>query len=501
MSVRSSMLSDTILLTVVNVAMRSISMGFQVFLSKRLGAEGIGLLQLVLNAGGFAMTLGLSGIRMGAMYLCAEKFGRNDAEGVRGVLRSCLLYGFVCSVTACVLLYLLSGQISARFIRIAGADEPLRHFALGIPLNVGIFILSGYFTACKQIKRVVAVEIADRVLSCGLTAFMLLSREQNVKAVCACVDAGNISAAISLSVLLAQAIPDVFGKHANKGELKNVIQVSAPMALNDYLRSGLYSIEHFLIPIGLSAYYADAKQALAQYGKIHGMVFPVMMFPAVVLQSLSELLVPELSRLCAQENAFRSRMLVKKCIRLGFFYSVGISYLLFYLAPQLSEIAYADSSVGSLLRVFAPMVLMLYADSIVDAMCKGLGKQVECVQINVFTSVLDIAALLFLLPRYGIYGYILSFAAVHLVNFYLSIRLLLKTVSWTPRLAPIFKCVLCAAICAFICLAIPRYVSRTLYCALYILAFFILYGYFLGKLRALQKSEQVLLQVVNRSAA
>lgn len=35
---------------------------------------------------------------------------------------------------------------------------------------------------------------------------------------------------------------------------------------------------------------------MAGYGTIHGMVFPILMFPAAILYSVSDLLVPELSR-------------------------------------------------------------------------------------------------------------------------------------------------------------------------------------------------------------
>ena len=54
---------NALLLTGVNLMLRFISTGFQVYLSGRIGAEGIGLLQLELSVGGLAMTIGMAGIR------------------------------------------------------------------------------------------------------------------------------------------------------------------------------------------------------------------------------------------------------------------------------------------------------------------------------------------------------------------------------------------------------------------------------------------------------
>ena len=69
---------------------------------------------------------------------------------------------------------------------------------------------------------------------------------------------------------------------------------------------------------------------------------------------------------------------------------------------------------------------MLYCDAITDAMTKGLGQQKICVRYNILTSALDVLFLFFLLPRWGLDGYYISFLATHLLNFILSLRRLLR---------------------------------------------------------------------------
>jgi O-antigen/teichoic acid export membrane protein len=59
-------------------------------------------------------------------------------------------------------------------------------------------------------------------------------------------------------------------------------------------------------------------------------------------------------------------------------------------------------------------------------MTKGLGQQKACVRYNIITSTLDVVLLYFLLPRYGMMGYFVSFLLTHLLNFALSLRRLLK---------------------------------------------------------------------------
>ena len=61
-------LYNTAVLTVSNVVMRCISLAFQIWLAGRIGSAGIGLFQLVMSVGGFAMTFAISGIRFAAAF-------------------------------------------------------------------------------------------------------------------------------------------------------------------------------------------------------------------------------------------------------------------------------------------------------------------------------------------------------------------------------------------------------------------------------------------------
>ena len=92
-----TMFYSALLLTGANLALRMVSMGFQVYLSGQIGAAGIGLLQLVMSVSMLAMTAGMGGIRTSTMYLTAEEVGRGRRQGVGRVLSACFLYSFLFS--------------------------------------------------------------------------------------------------------------------------------------------------------------------------------------------------------------------------------------------------------------------------------------------------------------------------------------------------------------------------------------------------------------------
>ena len=167
---------------------------------------------------------------------------------------------------------------------------------------------------------------------------------------------------------------------------------------------------------------------------IRGMVFPVLMFPAAILFSLAELLVPEFSRCTACGSRNRVQYLAKQGLRAALLFGLCAGGMLYALADMLGELLYQSRQVGAFLRLYAVFVPMLYMDALVDAMCKGLGQQNANARYNTLTSFLDVVFLWYLLPRLGLDGYTVSFAVTHLINFALSLRRLIRVSGIRPAL-------------------------------------------------------------------
>ena len=440
---RFSVLHNALLLTAANLAMRGVSMIFQVWLADAVGAAGLGLLQLILTVHGFVITVGTSGIRVAAMYLSAEEYGLRRFHGIRQAMRWCIGGGILLSTAVGFLLTVFSPYIAQIWVRDPRAAASLRLLGLTLPLTCLSAILSGYFTACNQIKRLVAVEIADKIATVGITTALLRTGTQtNVEHACLSIVGGNAIANLgSVCALLIMMISNFRKIAPAPGDLamgKRMLNLCIPLALNDYLRSGLATLEQFLIPHGLSRSGQSQEQALSAYGTIQGMVFPVMMFPSTVLFAVSDLLVPELARCRAEKKQERIDHLISTCLRMGILYAGVVAGMLFVLARPLGVLVYDSQEAGLYLRIFAPMVLMLYMDCIVDGMHKGMGQQVYCVKVNTLTSLLDVVFLFLLLPKYGITGYFISFLVTHAINFYLSIRKLLQLANAAPTLRFLF---------------------------------------------------------------
>ena len=416
---------NALMLTGVNLLLRLVGTSFQVFISARIGAAGVGLLQLVLSVAGMAMTAGIAGIRTTAMYLTAEELGRNRPQNVTWVLSGCFLYSLLFSGLVALLTFLFAPTIAERWIGDVRTVAALRLFAVSLPVSCLTGVMTGYFTAANRIGTLAVVEVGEQLCSMAVTAGMLLFwAGDDIGKACQSVILGSCAGSV---LTLCSLVALRWMERAKTGPKipvsRRLTGIALPLAVADDLKVGINTVENLMVPKRLARYTGNA---LAQFGIVSGMVFPILMFPACILYGLADILIPEMARCNAAGNRIRIRYLARRSLRVALVYGIVCGGILFLMAEPLCQNLYHNPQAGTFLRWFALLAPMLYCDAIVDAMNKGLGQQKICVRYNILTSAMDVILLFVLLPKYGMAGYFVSFFVTHAINAALSLGLLLK---------------------------------------------------------------------------
>lgn len=420
---------SALLLTGVNLLLRLVSTSFQVYISGRIGAAGIGLLQLVMSVGGLATTAGIAGVRTAAMYLSAGELGRKKPGNICWILSGCFTYSILFSVTVSGLLYGFAPVIARHWIGNIDTIAAIRLFACFIPVVCLTGVMTGYFTAANRIGTLAIIEIGEQMLymSVTMTLLSLWAGREPVRA-CQCMILGSgLSSCFCLVCLVTLRLREHVPAAPRLPVRHRLLHTAVPLALADNLKAGISTTENLMVPKRLSL-YPLADNPLAAFGMVCGMVFPILMFPAAILFALAELLIPELARCAAAGSQRRIRYLAKRSLKLALLYGCLFCGLEFLLSRDLCLRLYQSREAGRHLQLYALLIPMLYCDTITDAMTKGLGEQKACVRYNIITSAMDVIFLFLLLPKYGMAGYFFSFLVTHLLNFILSLRRLLKIV-------------------------------------------------------------------------
>ena len=449
------------MLTGVNLLLRFVSTGFQVYLSGQIGAAGIGLLQLVLSVGALSITAGMAGVRTATMYLTADALGKKQPGNVRWILSGCITYSILCSGAISLALRFFADPLARYWIGDPATADAIRLYAAFVPVYCLCGVMTGYFTAANRIGTLAAVEVAEQFFCIGATVlFLKLLGSSDPAKACQCVILGSgACACLTLCCLVILRLLDRSPTGPKISVKDPLLQTAVPLALADDLKAGISTTENLMVPKRL-ALFSGTENALASFGMVIGMVFPILMFPAAILFGLAELLIPELARCAAAGSQQRIRYLVKRGLKVALLYGCIVAGLEFLLSEYLCIRLYSNREAGYYLRLYAILIPMLYCDILTDAMTKGLGQQKACVRYNILTSLMDVVFLFFLLPRYGMVGYFVSFLITHVINFALSLRRLLKISNCHISPVPVTLTVACTALAVMTSSLLPPTPTR-----------------------------------------
>ena len=113
--------------------------------------------------------------------------------------------------------------------------------------------------------------------------------------------------------------------------------------------------------------------------------------------------------------------------------SVLLSILLFIFADTLGNLLYKDSNVGFYIKIFAPLATLIYVDTVVDSVLRGLDAQIGVMIVNICDLLISTSFIYFCVPKLGLIGYIISIYISETLNFVVSLLQLIKIVYLTPK--------------------------------------------------------------------
>ncbi len=435
-------LYNAILLVSVSLVMRTVGMYFNVWLSNEIGAEAMGVYGLIGGVYGFGITLATSGINLAVTRLVSEAIGKGKRGEATKIMARCLVYAACFGLLALVLIFSLSEKIAYSWLDDLRTINPLRLLAISLPFISVTSALNGYFTAMRKVYKNALTVFIEQIVRISCTVMLLTALlPSGIEYACISLALGStIAELVSLIIMSTLYLLDpgrrkkaVTSVSPGGGYVRAILGITLPVALSSYVRSGLVTVEHALIPTGLKKFGASSELSLAIYGTMHSMVFPVLLYPAVFITSFSGLLIPELAESRAQGDTARIKRIVSRVMRLTLLFSIGTSGIMLCFAKELGSSLYSNSEyAGSYISFLAPLIPVMYLDMMTDVMLKGLGQQFYNMTVNIIDSLLSVCLVYFLLPLYGIPGYVFIIYIAELVNASLSIARLLSVSKVKP---------------------------------------------------------------------
>ena len=442
---------NAMLLTAASLFMRTVGVSFQVVVSGRVGAEAMGLFSILSGVYGFALTLATSGIHLGVTRMTVEAMESGSRARVGGILRRATAYALFFGSLASILLSSLAEPIGRFWLKDARTISSLRLLAITLPLIALSSAWGGYFSAMRRPWKNATVQVFEQSIKIGATMYLLAFHfAKDVESACRILVLGGAVAEVC-SFLLEWLLYRLdkrrnLGKKISHqaGDTKKLLSITLPIAATTYIRSGLLTLQHILIPEGLRRSGASHAAALVAYGSIQSMALPVILYPAALMYSFSGLLVPELAEAEVHDHRRHIHYMISRVWSLSLLFSLGVAGVLICFSGEIGAALYPNSAAGYYIRILAPLVPIMYLDTATDAMMKGLGEQLHSMKINIADAAISLLLVVLLVPHFGIWGYIVTIYVSELFNTVCSITHLLM-ISRTPvRLCKwVYKPLLC----------------------------------------------------------
>jgi len=466
------LLKNTVFLTLGTAVMRLCALCFQAYLAKKAGAETLGVYGVTASVGAVFATVAISGVRFGVTRLASEEMSCGNDYPCR--LMCCAFsYAAFFGIGSGLAMYFSAEALSGYWIMNSSAADALRIMSLSMPaISLGAAV-QGYYTAGQKVLRLVITEFCTQLLRMGYVA-ACFAKAPDVSAVTVLSRGMLLGESLLSGFLLIIYMCDTTGKKERKpssGNLRRLTKTALPLAVSAYMRTGLSSLGQVIIPRGLKSSGMGSKSAFSTYGIISQMSMPVIMFPAVLLNSLGEILVPRLTGAQVTGRKIGISYIVNRALRIGVLFSFCVSGVMLFFSGRLGECIYNSMEAGLYISIFAPLVPIVYIDCVTDGCLKGLNQQVYSMMYNVWEGVLNVALLFFLLPRYGIMGYIFVSYTKEVFNAVLSIKRLSRITSVDFRSIGVSSALLAVvasgAMCRFAFPSAPLFPAIIMYCLLY----------------------------------
>ncbi len=448
---KKSFFKSALVLTVAGLFLRGTQTGFSVWLANRIGAQGMGLFQLACSVYMLAVTLSTSGITIAVTRIVSEQQAKNEPAGIKKAFWLGFCTSLFLGITAALLLFFCADWAAINWLGEPRTAPLLKVFSLCIPFLSTAAVIRGYFLGLRRAALSVSGDVVEQIIGIAATVWLLsLCTPGDLTSACMALAVGSVLSEILSCIYAFCSFWVTRPKTKNKaprGISRQMGTIVLPIAAGNNVRSVLSSIENSLVPSGLKQYGAQHTQALAQYGMVKGMVLPLLTFPAVLLSPIASLLVPEVSAAAAVHNKKRVLYMTKRCLRLTFWYAFGIMGIMLLFADEIGVFFFQSTQVSGYLRAAAPLIPLLYVDQIVDGILKGLNQQVASMKYNTADALMRVALVFFLVPLFGMNGYLFMLYAGTIFNASMSALQLIRVIKLRIDLVrfillPLFVCFL-----------------------------------------------------------
>lgn len=433
---KKSLVAGALILTAANLTTRFIGFFYRIYMSKTIGAEGMGLYQLIMPIYMLTWSITSSGFTTTISKLTAQENAKKQYGNMGRVLKQSVLMCIIISVVISILLYTYSDYVAINIIKDSRTLISLKILSLCIPFMSAGSCIRGYFFGIQDAVVPALSQVFEQTVRIvAVYSLSALFIPMGLEFACAAAVIG-----IVLGEMLSFAFVFIsYFCFKKKNKLNNkptisslntfllITSMALPLTASRVLGSLLSTVENILIPQRLQLYGQSTVNAMSAYGSLTGMAMPLIQFPSALLMAVSITLVPAISEASAIKNSKRIQYTVYRSLFFTSIIGIGTASIFALFPNEICIAVYNQENLGSLLLKLSAICPLMYLQITLSGLLNGLGEHTFIFFNNLISSIVNIGFIYFLMPLYGTDAFIAGWFISLFITVFSSLRRVIKT--------------------------------------------------------------------------
>lgn len=407
-----------VFLTALGAVSQLLAFVYRVALSRLIGAEVMGLYQLVMPVYGVLLSLTAVGLTAAVSNLTSQYLALGNSRGVAQTIKTCLRLFFLFLLPVGGVVIAGSDLISVHLLGDARTQ-------LGLILLVPCVALTGvenfhkhFFYGSGLVQPPAAVELLEQLIRTGaVLGLLLLFLPQYPERVVGLIVCGMVICEVFSSAALLMLSRSRLRRDRLRGpgespavRRRRVAAIALPVGLNAVLGNLMEAANAALIPQKLVASGLAREAAISQFGVVCGMTLPMLALPTVFLGPLNLVLVPRLARACALGQTCEIQRLAGRAMSVVSLLALPSMAMMAVLGRDLGQLMFAQPGVGDFLLPLSVITCMSCFCSVLGSILNGIGQQKAVAAVSLLGGAVQLLfTMVFVpLPGFGMRGYIIG---------------------------------------------------------------------------------------------
>jgi stage V sporulation protein B len=425
-------LKTVAIVTVFSTCEKFLGFLYRIFLSRSIGAEGIGVYQVALSVFALLLTLCCSGTPITVSRLMTKYRAENDNHKARKVISAGILFTLFSALLICFIFFIFRSKLT--FIFTDKRAEKVFYVVLpGLIFTSVYSVLRGVFWGDKDFLPYSVIELLEEICMI-VVGISLISFTSDIFK-------GTFSAGVAVLIsyifsFTLATIVSFFRKNkivSPKGQLKPLLCSAMPITAMRTANSFSNSLVSVILPMRLVAAGYTNAEAMSAFGSALGQAIPLLYIPTSLIGSFTLVLVPEISENFYTKKYYYLKRDVEKAIKFTVFLTCLFIPVFTVCGVEIGIVVFGGHSAGEFLSYSAFVMLFMSLSGITTSILNSVGLEHKTLIYCIISGFLMLLSIFFL-PKYmGIYSLIIGLLFLHGLTTILNLLLLKKSCAIKPN--------------------------------------------------------------------